>query len=841
MDTRAPKTKWLTTECHVSDEPNFERTAETLVENARKSRFDVLGLTPGVRYYAQLVRIDPDGNEAVSEVRSAVAGDIPEPTPDLTPPAKPTGLLAIPVLRGFLLVWDRHQPPPPLDRYELQYDTRPAQSGTWEGNWRTASDEVRNAFFMHVGLDYTLEYRYRVRVVSRAGLASDWSDPVAAGEPGKASLAEDVVGKLAGDYLDDGIIDPRHLGDVIRNERDEWNQTVAKINFQDEITGTIASVSDTTLTTSGSPFDDRDLSTLVVRVTRVVDGVTYYVLRGIRSNTANTLTIDKEWPTGPFRPNPGDTFSVGTAALEVGTAFDQTSSTISLTAAEASEAAAYIAALNVTPQEISSAVSEVFPEGTGSQSAIQQLADQVAIRVQAIDQETGNPVQAQIYVTVQQGQSFILLDASRVIAPGTIEADQLAARAIRSEHIDAGAIEAEHLAAKSIKAEHYEDLRNNLVYSKTDSLDADHPMEMAIYIPSETTNIVAAYLVAQALPFRAYSKGTSGGGGIYTTTTETGDHYHTLSIYQAPGTTSMQFADLNVNVEPHSHSIEISGTAQGGAHTHNISVSGTTAPDGGHSHAVSYSGDTEDAGQHWHSDVEVTGYTTDGGEHGHEVSVDGDTGETLGHSHSVSAYGSTTSGGSHSHSISASGSTGMSGEHSHAISIFPSTDPVSDHTHAVSLTGTASGGAHNHELDLEAEIEETTVQVSVWDRGHAHNFTYYIVGNPTETVGAHHHDIEIPDHDHGIIFGIYEDTTPANVTLEVNNGSGYGTPIPLAPAQSTRYDLIAGANVPKHNNSPSEMDLKQYLSGTGWKWLRFKSSRLGRIEAHVVLKVDLTA
>ena len=96
----------------------------------------------------------------------------------------------------------------------------------------------------------------------------------------------------------------------------------------------------------------------------------------------------------------------------------------------------------------------------------------------------------------------------------------------------------------------------------------------------------------------------------------------------------------------------------------------------------------------------------------------------------------------------------MSGEHSHGISLFTSTDPVSDHTHAVSLTGTASGGTHNlHELDLQAEIEETTVQVSD-GIGACPQFHFVILKNLTETVGAHHHDIEQTT-DHGIIFGIY--------------------------------------------------------------------------------------
>lgn len=367
-----------------------------------------------------------------------------------------------------------------------------------------------------------------------------------------------------------------------------------------------------------------------------------------------------------------------------------------------------------------------------------------------------------------------------------------------------------NLGVRTIKAENYAEIRNNLVFSKVDSLDEDSPMEMLFYIPSETTEIVAAYLVAQALPFRAYSKGTYGGGGTVQTTDETGDHYHTLSIYQVTGiSTGTGYTGITASSPGHSHTVDVSGvTDSAGEHSHSVGVSGNTSYEWGHSHTVDVSGSTDSEGSHSHS-VHAAGM------------------DSWGEPITVSGY--TSSDGDHSHSLSATGSTSSDGGH--------------DHT--VYATGTAiSAGAHTHTVSLSGGTNSVSVTVSITDPGHTHSYHYYLVGNPMGTEGSHSHTVSIPDHDHGIVFGIYEDTTPAGVTLGIDNGAGVGPAIPLAQAPANAYesyDLIAGATVAKHNDSPSEMDLTQLISGTGWKRLRFTSTRLGRIEAHLVLKLDLTA
>lgn len=200
------------------DEPNTQRWAETRVyvsttspvdvfgtpaARAKQIPIEVTGLTPGQQYYVQLVHLDAYGNRSLPSNEITA---IPEPimeTPDLTPPAKPKGLMAIPVVGGFVLTWDHHSPPPPLDRWVLQR----ASSEDGYATWQTVNDEIRSAFYTDVdGISYDYQYKYRLIAVSRAGLQSDPSDETAPNTPGKVSLASQVIGRLARGQLAEEII-----------------------------------------------------------------------------------------------------------------------------------------------------------------------------------------------------------------------------------------------------------------------------------------------------------------------------------------------------------------------------------------------------------------------------------------------------------------------------------------------------------------------------------------------------------------------------------------------------------------------------------------------------------
>src|SRR5690606_24463728 len=118
-------------------------------------------------------------------------------------PAKPTGLLAIPVVGGFVLTWDPHSPPPSLDRWILQR----ASSKDSYASWVTVNDEIRGALYTDVGaLSYDYQYKYRLIAVSLLGRQSDPSDETTPTKPGKVSLAEDVVDQLKREYLDQDFV-----------------------------------------------------------------------------------------------------------------------------------------------------------------------------------------------------------------------------------------------------------------------------------------------------------------------------------------------------------------------------------------------------------------------------------------------------------------------------------------------------------------------------------------------------------------------------------------------------------------------------------------------------------
>lgn len=79
-----PKIDWATTECHVSTASGFTPSSSTHRTSGRQNRFDIMELTPGVRYYAKVVHVDNAGrrSEASQEV-SAVANYMsPELLPD---------------------------------------------------------------------------------------------------------------------------------------------------------------------------------------------------------------------------------------------------------------------------------------------------------------------------------------------------------------------------------------------------------------------------------------------------------------------------------------------------------------------------------------------------------------------------------------------------------------------------------------------------------------------------------------------------------------------------------------------------------------------------------------
>lgn len=92
----------------------------------------------------------------------------------------------------------------------------------------------------------------------------------------------------------------------------------------------------------------------------------------------------------------------------------------------------------------------------------------------------------------------------------------------------------------------------------------------------------------------------------------------------------------------------------------------------------------------------------------------------------------------------------------------------------------------------------------------------------SESASGHTHNVTIPNHTHGIAFGIYEESNSPSITVNIDNGPGYGTPLGFAGDQLN-------------------LDLTSRLSGAGWKTLKFTASTRCRIAFVLECKLDISA
>lgn len=131
---------------------------------------------------------------------------------------------------------------------------------------------------------------------------------------------------------------------------------------------------------------------------------------------------------------------------------------------------------------------------------------------------------------------------------------------------------------------------------RADNIDADNPLMLYVYIPSETVLIKNAILRIKLLPFRAYSKTIrGGGGGDYSTTSGS-------SSSNSSGPSSSTTSSSGVNIgwgtrsttsdgdPPHSHTYDwITGHQHEIDHTHNINhTHSVSVYIGSHTHGIDY-------------------------------------------------------------------------------------------------------------------------------------------------------------------------------------------------------------------------------------------------------------
>lgn len=102
--------------------------------------------------------------------------------------------------------------------------------------------------------------------------------------------------------------------------------------------------------------------------------------------------------------------------------------------------------------------------------------------------------------------------------------------------------------------------------------------------------------------------------------------------------------------------------------------------------------------------------------------------------------------------------------------------------------------------------------------------------HPTDTWAAQHvttmaagnHTHQVSDHTHGIYYAIHEETNSPSITINIDDGEGYGTPI-------------------AYTSDQINVDITNRLTSSGWKMLKFTASARCRIAFVLECKLDITA
>jgi len=264
---------------------------------------------------------------------------------------------------------------------------------------------------------------------------------------------------------------------------------------------------------------------------------------------------------------------------------------------------------------------------------------------------------------------------------------------IVADEVVAGGVTAAAIDAGTITASKYAEIRNSLVYNGSESLDSSYPLEVPFMILSETIAIKAVRLSFQIMPYRAYSKAASSGGGFSDADTSTPNagisHLHSVNL---PGGTNEQTSDNSVYYDAANNRLYCAaintyvdvyitlGTEEG--HSHKIRIYDANAPgtsdqrvkiEGGRITVVSGAGGYID--------------TTLGDSHTHHIPVEYSAGNVL----YLYYYG---------------GDFKVNSD-TRTLSTLPTAD---QHTHAVSI----SGPNHTHGIDYGIFEENNSPTISVY-------------------------------------------------------------------------------------------------------------------------------
>ncbi len=292
-----------------------------------------------------------------------------------------------------------------------------------------------------------------------------------------------------------------------------------------------------------------------------------------------------------------------------------------------------------------------------------------------------------------------------------------------------------NIAANSITADKYNELRNSMLVTMSDSLDSAKPFEIDFPLISEMTALKKVSLSFKIKPFRSYSQVTVSGGG-----STSGSGGATTPSSSSGGSSS-----------------PTSSAAAGTTHHHTYNLGGST---GGST--ISYSPSTR----------KMYSFTT-----GSFSVLTAD-----GHAHTVTVLAA---GGAPSDSQALIINSGVLGS---SVSGFVDTNTTNGHIHQLMIAG--NGGTGSAARFTGSVLQGATSTTTSTESPASHTHTVSIAAHThTVTIGNHSHTT--PAHTHNLQQGIYEETNSPTINVYRDNGAGYGASLGAYTTDQLELDLTA--------------------------------------------------
>lgn len=127
-----------------------------------------------------------------------------------------------------------------------------------------------------------------------------------------------------------------------------------------------------------------------------------------------------------------------------------------------------------------------------------------------------------------------------------------------------------------------------------------------------------------------------------------------------------------------------------------------------------------------------------------------------------------------------------------------------------------NGGEYITDSNNAWDANSTNTAIPITVEGVASHYHHYNF-NHTHKINAHYHIVNLPDHVHGLNYGIYKGSKASNVGVTVN-----------------------GKTITTNINSNTDLDIAEYLTTGSWNTLELSSSSLGRIVASLYFKMFVT-